>query len=74
MRIDATNVLVAGGVLLIVGAGTWLVVGPALVRALWQIVVFCAVLAAVAAAMYGALYLAVGQGEGESPGDRTIDN
>ena len=72
MRFDATNALVTSGVVLIVGAGSWLLVGSFLVWALWQLVAFYVVLVAVAAAMYGALFLAVGRSEGKSTYNRVI--
>ena len=74
MRIDATNAMVAAGVLLIVGTGSWLVVGSALVWAVWQLVAFYALLGVVAATLYGVLFLAVGRDDGDSPRDRVIGN
>ena len=67
---DATDALVTGGVVLIVGAGAWLIVGSYLVWALWQLVAFYVVLVAVAVAMYGAPFLAVGRSTRGSTRDR----
>lgn len=72
MELDATNVFVVGGVLLIVGAGSWLFVGSFLVWALWQVALYYVVLVVVAVAMYGALFVAV-RGEGRSSGDGPIE-
>lgn len=57
---DGTNLLVFGGVLLIVAAGAWQFIGAFLVWAFWQVVLYYVVLAIVAGALYGALFVAVG--------------
>lgn len=74
IRLDGTNLLVALGILLIVGAGAWQFIGAFLMWALWQVVAYYLVLAVVAAAVYGMLFAAVGpEGRGsasESDRDR----
>ena len=60
VQLDGTNLLVFGGVLLIVAAGAWQFIGAFLVWAFWQVVLYYVLLALVAVALYGALFLAVG--------------
>lgn len=68
-RIDGTNLLVFGGVLVIVGAGTWQFIGAFLVWAIWQVVLYYVLLVVVAAVLYGALYAVVnGRGERSTSG------
>ena len=75
VRLDGTNLFVALGILLIVGAGAWQFIGAFLLWALWQVVAYYLILAAVAAALYGVLFATV-RSEGrdssvESDRDRT---
>lgn len=60
IRLDGTNILVFGGVLLIAAAGSWQFIGTYLLWAVWQVVLYYVVLAVVAGAIYGGLFLAVG--------------
>ena len=63
--VDGTNVLVAGGVLLVVGAGAWQFIGTFLVWALWQVALYYLVLLVVALAIYALLFVIVGGEEAE---------
>lgn len=73
IRLDGTQLLVFGGVLLIVGAGTWQFIGAFLVWAIWQVVLYYVLLVLVAAALYGALYVVVDREKAESPTVRDPD-
>lgn len=63
--VDGTNVLVAGGVLLVVGAGAWQFIGTFLVWAFWQVALYYVVLLVVALAIYALLFLVAGGEETE---------
>ena len=63
--VDGTNVLVAGGVLLVVGAGAWQFIGTFLVWAFWQVALYYLVLSVVALALYALLFVFVGSEETE---------
>ena len=65
-RFDGTNLLVFGGVLLIVGAGTWQFIGAFLVWAIWQVVLYYVLLVVIAAVFYGALHLVANGRSGSS--------
>lgn len=73
VRLDGTNLLVFGGVILIAAAGSWQFIGTFLVWAVWQVVLYYLVLIVVALVLYGALFVAVGREEERGPLGRWRD-
>ena len=68
-RVDGTNLLVIGGVLFVVGAGSWTYIGTFLVWAFWQVALYFLTLFVVSVGVY-VLLLVVVAGEDERPSSR----
>lgn len=63
MDYDLTNVLVVGGIVVVLGVASWQFVGGFLVWALWQVALYGLILLAVGAVVYLGLFVAVGRGK-----------
>lgn len=58
MKLDATNALVFGAILLLVAAASWHVIGTFLVWAAWQVFLYFVLFAAIAGLLYFGLHVA----------------
>lgn len=63
MKLDATNVLVFGAILVLVAVASWQLVGSVLVWAVWQVFLFYVLLVTIAGLLYVGLHVAVGRDE-----------
>lgn len=63
IRLDPTNALVFGVILLMVAAASWYFIGWLLVWAAWQVFLYFVLLATLAGLFYFGLHLAFGREE-----------